>query len=415
MSSSSKRANPKPQPKSAPQVAIPGVLIAVALAPVALSGYLLMLSLTGDSAAGCGVDTGCGSVLTSQWSRWFGIPVAGLALPVYLALVSALIVLKRGAGGPRVPKWFFEAVLGALVGGAAWFLYVQKVLIGAFCPWCLATHVSGIVAASLALKWIRRGVVSPMAFPALAGAVAASVGVLALGQSAGPSAASPSTGSVVRTPASNSVPAPAVPVEVKRSWTLPISGTTISLNEVPLLGSPTATNLLLHLFDYTCKHCRAMHPVLMQVMDQSSNSFAVVSLPVPLDMECNPFLKRPIQEHLGACAVAKVGLAVWKAAPNRFREFDDWIFGLGSNPTPEVAEAHAIELVGAEAYHKARSSPDLDALLRLSFSVYEKHYRLLNKQNLPELLVGTNLYTGPVRDPKVLKERIDAAFPAGSH
>jgi hypothetical protein len=47
--------------------------------------------------------------------------------------------------------------------------------------------------------------------------------------------------------------------------------------------------------------------------------------------------------------------------------------------------------------------------------VYEKHYRLLNKQNLPELLVGTNLYTGPVRDPKVLKERIDAAFPAGSH
>src|SRR4029079_8972396 len=33
------------------------------------------------------------------------------------------------------------------------------------------------------------------------------------------------------------------------------------LNEVPLIGSPTARGAIVSLFDYTCHHCRVTHPI----------------------------------------------------------------------------------------------------------------------------------------------------------
>src|SRR6478609_639956 len=68
-----------------------------ALASVAalVSVYLLWLSLTALAPAGCGPSSGCEEVLTSRWSRWFGVPVSGLAVAAYLAIVGVAVLLLR--------------------------------------------------------------------------------------------------------------------------------------------------------------------------------------------------------------------------------------------------------------------------------------------------------------------------------
>ena len=400
---------------------VPGWLAAAALVPVALGGYLLTLSLTGGSAAGCGIESGCGSVLASAWSRWHGIPVAALALPLYLIQFCLLAFpgMARGVDptGRWIPSSFFALLLGALVGGAAWFAYVQLHLIHAFCPWCLATHLSGIGVCAIAVSRASGRTNWLQSLPLSALSAVAAVAILGLGQGVGEGRSLSTAGSsMTNSPISISRTARA-PSSVKavpvRTWTLPISGVTLSIGEVPVLGDPAAPQLLLHLFDYTCKHCRAMHPVLTEVLDHSSNQVAVVSLPVPLEMDCNPLLKRPIPEHFGACGLARIGLALWKAAPSKLREFDDWIFSQPTVPAATVAEAKAVELAGEVAFRQAQGSPEIDQLIRTALGIYETQYRLTKLQSLPELLVGTNLYAGAVRDPPGLRARIFGASPVG--
>ncbi len=414
--------SPSPRSLEVYPAPVPGWLAVAALVPLALGGYLLTLSLTGGSAAGCGIDSGCGSVLASAWSRWHGIPVAALALPLYLIQFCLLAFpgMSRTVDpkGRWIPSPFFVLLLGGLLGGAAWFAFVQLHLIHAFCPWCLVTHLSGIAVCAIAV-WRTSGATNWLrSLPLSALSAVVAVAVLGLGQGGGEQR-SPSTAgtsmtnsptSVSRVPQASSS-ASAVPA---RTWTLPISGVTLAIGEVPVLGDPSAPQLVLHLFDYTCKHCRAMHPVLTEVLDHSSNRVAVVSLPVPLEMDCNPLLKRPIPEHFGACGLARIGLALWKAAPSKLREFDDWVFSQPTVPAAPVAEAKAIELAGEVAFRQAQASPEIDGLIRTALGIYETQYRLTKLQSLPELLVGTNLYSGAVRDPAVLHARIFGAATAVS-
>ncbi len=415
---------PKPshnQPHSAAVAAAPAWLMGAALVPLALGGYLLTLSLTGGTAAGCGIDSGCGSVLASAWSRWLGIPVAALALPLYALLFFLLAfpgaMRSLDPTGRWIPFRLLSLLLGGLIGGAAWFAFVQVNLIHAFCPWCMATHLSGIAVCALALRFApgvgQRGQFAPVM--ALLGMLSAAVLAAGQGLSAGASSATPATGMAPRTPSTPAVKPVTPPPVFTRNWTLPISGVTLPIHEVPVLGDPAAPQLVLHFFDYTCKHCRAMHPLLMEVLDQSSNQVAVVSLPIPLEMDCNPLLKRPIADHIGACGLARLGLAVWKAAPSKLREFDDWVFSQPSVPAYSAAEAKALELAGDAAFRRAQAAPEIDGWIRTALGIYETQYRLTRVQNLPELLVGTNLYSGVVRDTAVLRARIagGAGAPTG--
>lgn len=392
---------------------IPLLLPVLAAVPGLLSAYLLWLVITGESAAGCGFESSCQSVLSSRWSRWLGLPVGALALPVYLGIIFGLIALRRGlAEASRLLSGGLVAASVAILGAGAWFIAVQAVDLHAFCPWCLATHTLGACTAAWTLQTLRKGLTPPIRVGFPAGVGVLGVGVLVLGQVLFPPTGSPKPDARASLPGARiatngvAIPVPARPIaeaHPPRQWVVPISGVTISLGEVPVLGNPGATNLLLHLFDYTCKHCRAMHPHLMGVLDRYSNDVAVVSLPVPLDMECNPLLKKPIPEHVNACAIARVGLALWRASPAALRSFDDWIAAQPQTVSPDAAEAEAVRMVGVEAIRRAKADPAVDQLIQLSISLYTAHYRVLRKQNLPELLVGTNLLSGPVASARDLQ------------
>jgi uncharacterized membrane protein/protein-disulfide isomerase len=125
------------------------------LAVIALgcSLFLSWRSIQTGPIPGCGDTTwDCDHIVTSEWSRWLGIPVSYLGAGTYACLLAGLLLLK-----PSVPQnddarkrqnlaWtllvplFVAAALSGL-----WFTYVQASKIGKYCPYCLATHACGLV------------------------------------------------------------------------------------------------------------------------------------------------------------------------------------------------------------------------------------------------------------------------------
>src|SRR5215471_3428014 len=89
-----------------------------------LSAYLLCGSLTGERLPGCGVESGCGAVLSSRWAYLFRIPVSLPALLLYAAVLAATIALKRRLSSERRQqvRGFLIAAATALVAAATWFV-----------------------------------------------------------------------------------------------------------------------------------------------------------------------------------------------------------------------------------------------------------------------------------------------------
>ena len=100
---------------------------------------------------GCGGGSPCDLVLSSRWSAVAGVvPVSGLAAGAYLAMLVASFFIGPATEAPvRRLAWGAMLVLvGAAAGSAVWFTFVQKWIIGAFCPYCMATHITGLLLAA---------------------------------------------------------------------------------------------------------------------------------------------------------------------------------------------------------------------------------------------------------------------------
>ena len=79
----------------------------------------------------------------------------------------------------------------------------------------------------------------------------------------------------------------------------------------PVLGDPSARRLLIDMMDFTCKHCRKLHELLREMMEQKPGEWAAVLMPVPMEMGCNPTMKSTPKEHIGACEYTKLAMAVF--------------------------------------------------------------------------------------------------------
>ena len=130
------------------------VLTGLTALALALSGYLGWHYLMGGTMIGCGGGSPCERVLSGRWSTIGGvIPVSGLAEGAYLAMLLATLYIGPATAAPvRRLAWRAMLVLvGAAAGSAVWFTLVQKWLIGAFCPYCMAAHITGLLLAALVI------------------------------------------------------------------------------------------------------------------------------------------------------------------------------------------------------------------------------------------------------------------------
>ena len=402
------------------------------LAALMIAAYLAWHALTGGRPVGCGPGSGCDRVLGSRWAWWFGVPVSLLAAGTYAAMLWATFSLHGGG----LARWRWVAVQ-MLIGGSAavllmavWFMGLQGLVLRAFCRFCAVAHLCGSAAAVLLLWQLARArphqplqrIESglPPSPPSPAGmwgtglwaAVAAAAG-LVLGQLVH----QPKTFLITTIPAqTNAVAATGtVGAGAPGLSAQPLAGAiqptgahasqgprlfsfydgrfTLDLQEVPVIGSPTNPHVIVSLFDYTCHHCQVMHKLLVEAQQRFSNALVIASLPVPLDPQCNPWVRQAPPEHTNACAYARLGLAVWRADRTKHRAFDDWLFSGPTPPPLAEAIAKAQTLVGAAALAQAQQHPWIDAQLKLALAVYGVAYRA-NRGDMPQMIVGNQVALG---------------------
>jgi uncharacterized membrane protein/protein-disulfide isomerase len=423
--------------------------------------YLAWVSFKGGSLPGCGPESGCDKVLQSRWSHWLGIPVSVPAALVYLTMLWATFQIGGGALGARPRNWWL-AITGlsvVMIGAAVWFVGLQALVIKSFCYFCLTAHASAVVAANLLLRNVARQTGPSMAdrfhWPprskglargavikfALAGVGA--VVVLVAGQAlvdkktysvkrmegaAEPSstfptraatqaispahgarqlqtvAVQPTPGSVTSTPAqpsgaSEPKTAPANPAPAARREIVLHQGKhRLLADELPIIGSPSAPHLIVSLFDYTCHYCRDMHGLLLEAQRRFSNQLAIVSLPMPLDADCNHLVKRTSSAHANACQYAKFGLAVWRAKPEAFSEFDSWLFHPPAPLPLNEVKQRAEELVGREKLEQALADPWVTSQIQTNVAIYESNSRELPDGRMPQLVIGSAISVGPLQN-----------------
>jgi uncharacterized membrane protein/protein-disulfide isomerase len=356
-------------------------LTGLSVLALALSGFLGWHYLMGGSMIGCGGGSPCDQVLSSRWSAIGGVvPVSGLAEGAYLAILAASFFIGSTAAAPvRRLAWRAMLILaGAITGSAVWFIIVQKWIVGAFCPYCMATHITGLLLAALVIWRAPREFENDLTnsarivsrLPAIGFTVTGLLlaGILAICQ-------------VVIIP-------PAIYRGGEAQEKLP----TLDPHAVPLVGSPGAPFVVTLFFDYNCPHCQQVHSMLDEAIRRFDGKVAFVLCPAPLNTKCNPYVPRDVDEFKDSCELTKIALAVWVAKRDAFPVFDRWMF----SPEPgdiwrprslDAARAKAIELVGQAKFSAAQADPWIDQYLQTSIQIYGHTSRSGNA--VPKLVFGS--------------------------
>lgn len=317
----------------------------LALLAAAVAGYLAVTSRYG-LPLGCGSGSGCSEVLQSRWAALFGVPVGYFALAAHLTFFAATFAATAVAPSLRAAgRFLLITCAGAIAGAAIWFALLQAIALQAVCFWCMLDHALGSSAAIAACVWVWQnafaestaGRTPSRVAPALVTglALATVLVLLQLGFSR-------SGSSLVRLPAGQN--ADSGPGSDRQIAVLG-GDLRLPVRELPILGSPDAEHLLVLLYDYACPHCRATHGYLIDGLDPYAGQYAVVLLPMPLDAKCNPTVEETEPRFEDSCELARLALAVWRASPSEFAQFDAWLYETDSPRPAGEARAHAESLI----------------------------------------------------------------------
>ena len=332
------------------------------------------------SLSGCGGSSGCATLLDSRWSLWFFIPVTLLAATLWMAvLLLTLPSAARRLG--RTADQLLAACAALLLMGSAWFAVLMLFIVKIWCPWCAALHgAAAVVGGALlysAWKASREGARGLFAAAGQAGVAGAAL--LIPGQIFGKvpdthllTVKAPSAG---ESAIFQSGPGPTV---VFQNGTL-----TFARHEIPFIGARDAVRVLAGFSDYTCTACRAQHSDIKALLNSAPELYSVLVLPVPLERSCNPYFAGSTQDQPQACALARLSLAVWQAAPEHFAAFHDFLMSapLPLSATDALQEAHRI----APGSLLEPDSPAIAA--RIAENVKAWHQLSPESSKLPKLLL----------------------------
>jgi len=112
----------------------------VALLGLADSVYLTVHHYTAEPVP-CSIVEGCETVLTSWYAEVYGIPLALFGAAGYFVAFS-LAVLSIYDNRTAWKLFGVQSVL--MAGFSLWLLYVQGMVIGAFCQFCLLSAATSI-------------------------------------------------------------------------------------------------------------------------------------------------------------------------------------------------------------------------------------------------------------------------------
>jgi uncharacterized membrane protein len=333
------------------------------LSAAVLAAWLGHLSLTRQAVPGCGMGSGCDSVLSSPWA-WAGpVPVAWLGALVYVLAFAALCLPARFAWVRPTTLLLF----GGCAAAALFFVAVQALVIRQWCPWCCGLHALALTGAAFGLAGRRpspgdgpaairprAAFAGPRPVRLVATGALATVAVLTAGLSLLPGqpvaesflvvGADEDAAPLARLESGSGAEEGAEP---GASSAGPPAPDTLSLLDgkfsfplaaLPRIGPPDAEHLVVAITDPTCRHCRRAEEQLASALAlYPEGSLAVVFLPAARDTLLGP-------------ALQQILLTLWREKPEAWALLHADLAAGRQEVTLEAVHARAAEaLGGAEA------------------------------------------------------------------
>jgi len=406
-----------------------------------ITGYLALAALSqAENIPGCGSDSGCDKVLNSKWAYWLNIPVSLPGLGLYAVFFISTFGIK--AGNREKAKRSLNTLTlcaSSVIAAAVWFVGIQAIAIKSFCPWCCTAHGLASLAAILFIK--QAGTVSKKLSVRLnlggAGVVAAGlVAVIAAVQVFSTSddywnkqLASNKTNEVKEATKTNTFPVASqtlnnqtnVSSKVSQATTaektikseetpFPIPKTNLSLitSKLPVIGNRNATNRFAVMFDYTCHHCRKLHSFVRQIIPKYENKLSCIMIPMPLDSKCNPLIKTTHADHINACNYAKICLAVHQIAPDKYDEFDKWLFN-DHNKIKSYSSVlkYAEGITSKDSIIKAMDSQLVLDQLATNIEVYKLNSKNGDTSIMPQAIIKSRVMFGPPPSAEALESLLN--------
>jgi uncharacterized membrane protein len=112
-------------------------LVASLLALIGMADaiYLVVHSLTGEQVP-CSISGGCGAVLSSEYAKIGGIPLAFFGVAAYFFAFCLAILTSFG----RSKLWnLFGFQVTFMVCFSAWLTYIQAFILLEYCQYCLVS------------------------------------------------------------------------------------------------------------------------------------------------------------------------------------------------------------------------------------------------------------------------------------
>lgn len=284
----------------------------------ALSIILTLHSLSVMGLAGCSAGSSCDMVTGSRWSLVLGfLPVSSLSTGLYLA--AALCCLWLFFDDDALIKKALAGLSAAIAAGSLWFVYIQMFKIKAFCPYCMSSHLCGLLLFACVFIWmVRESGLQLRSRIASMGAGTAVACLFIIFQ-------------LLTTPSYRAQTG-------QSRDPLPIPEAAVS----PVIGSGDAPCPVALLYDYQCPHCRVIHGMLEEVVERLDGEVSFVLCPSPLSPSCNPYIPAGPDRFPGSCVMAGLSLSIWNHDPEAFETFDRWL--MEEIRTEEECVAKASEL-----------------------------------------------------------------------
>ena len=361
------------------------LLSAVALV---LSFVLCLHSLSGRGLVGCTAGTACNEVTGSRWSYLFGIfPVSGVAVLCYVAMMVILLCRGKFEDDLKFSAWLDRGALvlgGAILGAAVWFIWLQKNMIRAFCPYCMTAHICGIVLSVLLLLHSKERLTRR--FSSLFMGLLLAGGLVCV--------------QLLTTPRT----------AYDRGF-IPEDLPMPDPQEMPVVGDSSAEHIVTLLFDYRCSHCQKIHSQLEEVVELLDGEVTFVMAPVPLSRDCNPYLPAGEDRFKGSCELCKYSLALWRCSKQAYAEFDAWLFAPqqgGWYPCePQEAYQKACSMVGESRFSEALSDSWIENYLTQIFELFGRTSSA-GKAAIPRFIYDGKWLVPDVDDAQGLAELINA-------
>ena len=264
----------------------------------------------------------CEAVNTSEWSVFFGLPVASYGLFLYSLLLVGSLATSSAGRTLSLSTWSAITLLISCVASlfSVVLFGISELIIGALCLMCLGSYIVNFLILGVVWRTGWRGQV----LGGLKTGVIESVRLLGIvfGVLSAPESMRPWRVRVVSilVVLSGIVSAllPSVlfqwyaaeemiegdPVE---AWSMsPLTSHNLEVGKGAFgdysLGNPNAPIQIVEFADYECPACKMMHEIMKGLLERYQGKYYFVFKNYPLDKSCNPEMEHELHEF--ACSAA---------------------------------------------------------------------------------------------------------------